>query len=209
VTTLDRVDAANRAVSFEAPAFTVAQSLRDPQREAAELAKRRRDRGYEEGYQRGWATAESDVEAAIGDHRHSAERLARCAVALERAIDDLARRETLALAEIEPDVVALAVALAAEILGHELSTVDEPVLDALARVANLLPDRGTPTLRVHPDDAETAREAVAADVVRWTRDVEFVADPAVERGGCIVDVGPCRIDGQIGTAVARMRDALQ
>lgn len=206
---MNRTDQPDRAVTFEAPAFTVAQSLRDPRREAAELADRRRDSGFDEGFTRGWAKAEAEVNAAIGDHRRSAERLEQCCVVFERAAEDLARKDQVALTDIERHVVAFAAELAAEIIGRELDVVDQPVLESLERVAQLLPDRGSPTLRVHPNDAATAREAVEADLVRWRNEVQFVADTSVEEGGCVVEVGPCRIDGQIGSAIERMRISLR
>lgn len=195
----------DQAVAYEAPAFDVAQSLRDPRREAAELADRRRDAGFDEGFRRGWAAAEADVQATVDDHRRSAERLASCSTAFEHAHTELTRRDAVVLQDIERDVMTLAVVLAAEIIGRELEATDAPLLDSLSRVVQLLPDRGTPILRVNPADAETALEAVAADVVTWTRDVEVVGDPNVEVGGCVVDIGSCRIDGQVRTAIERLR----
>ena len=196
------------AVSFDAPQFPVAAALVDPERGAAEAAARRRDQAYVEGYEAGMSRAEAEVEQAIADHRHSATRFAELCGALERATDDLAVRDRLAIADIEHDVVTLAVTLAEELVGRELSTIDEPVIDALARAVELVPDRGTPTVRVHPDDAETAREAVDADVVRWSAAVTVAPDPRVERGGCVVDVGPCRIDAQLTPALDRLKAAL-
>lgn len=198
----------DQAVAYQAPAFDVAQSLRDPRREAAELAERRRDAGFDEGFRRGWAAAESDVQATVDDHRRSAERLANCSTAFEQAHADLTRRDAVVLRDIERDVLLLAVALASEIIGRELEVTEAPLLDSLSRVVELLPDRGTPILRVNPADAETAIEAVAADVVTWTREVEVVGDPAIEVGGCIVDIGSCRIDGQVRTAIERLRSAI-
>lgn len=200
--------AADPAVAFDAPRFPVAATIRDPRREAADAIARRRDLGYRDGYDAGMARAAVEIDAAIDDHRRNALRLGELTAAFERAIDDLARRDRVALADIEPAVVELAVALATELLGRELDSVESPVVDALNRVIELVPDRGPPTVRVHPADADTAREAVAADVVRWSDEVAVVADATVERGGCVVDVGPCRIDGQFGRAVERMRDAL-
>lgn len=198
----------DQAVAYQAPAFDVAQSLRDPRREAAELSERRRDSGFDEGFRRGWAAAEADVQATIDDHRQSAERLASCSTAFEHAHTVLAGRYAVVLRDIERDVMVLAVALATEIIGRELEATDAPLLDSLSRVVELLPDRGAPILRVNPADAETAIEAVAADVVTWTRDVEVVGDPTVEVGGCIVDIGACRIDGQVRTAIERLRSAI-
>jgi flagellar biosynthesis/type III secretory pathway protein FliH len=40
------------------------------------------------------------------------------------------------------------------------------------------------------------------------RVVTIVGDPAIERGGAVVQVGSCRIDGRVEPALARVRDAL-
>lgn len=196
-------------IRFEAPPLPPLAAFRDRREEAAEQFRLRRDAGYAEGfnagYEAGLAQAEVDAEAAATEHRSAAQRLDRLAGALQQAAADLARRDAVALAAIESDVFALAAAIAEEIVGYELRAADAPVLDALARVARLLPDRGTPVVRVHPDDAAVAEEAI--DPARWNGDVEIVADPGIERGGCVVDVGPCRIDGQIGPAIERLRAA--
>jgi len=196
------------APRFDAPRFPVAASLTDPQRGAAEAAARRRDAGYAHGYAVGIERAETEVAEAIADHRRSAQRLGELSDALAQATADLTLSDRLAIADIENDVVLLAAALAAELVGRELRSIDDAVLDALARVAGLTPDRGAPVVRVHPDDAGTAQEAVDADLVHLSADVVVLADPAVERGGCVVEVGACRIDGQVGPALDRMREAL-
>lgn len=198
------MSAARPGVRFDAPRFPVEASLRDPVRGAAEAETRRRQAGYEDGYRDGIAAAEAEVCAAIDDHRRSADRLTGLSTALERAVGDMEARDRLALAEIEPDVVALAVQLAIELVGRELAVTDEPVRDAIERVVGLVPARGTPVLFVHPDDAATAREAVDLDIARWNGAVTVTADPRVERGGCVVEVGACRIDGQLGPALERM-----
>lgn len=195
------------ATQFDAPRFSVAAALADPQRGAAEAAARRRDAGYAHGYQAGLERAQADVDRAIADHRRSAQRLGELSDALAAAVSDLALRDRVAMTDIEEDVVALAVALATEIVGRELRSIDDAVVVAMARVAGLVPDRGRPVVRVHPDDAATAQEAVDADLVHLSAEVDVIADPHVEHGGCVVEVGACRIDGQLGPAIDRMRAA--
>ncbi|WP_420452514.1 FliH/SctL family protein [Ilumatobacter sp.] len=193
-----------QAVDFVAPAFApadVADSVRRGQHEQAAL---RRDAGYEAGLAQG----RDEVESAIADHRASADRLARASEALEAAAADLARRDQLALTGVEDEIVAMAVELAEQIVGRELEVTPEPVLDAMARALRLAPERDTPVVRVHPDDESTARDAARADLVRWRHDISIVADDRVERGGCVVDVGRCRVDAQISSAVERMRSSL-
>ena len=60
---------------------------------------------------------------------------------------------------------------------------------------------------MHPDDAEVARE-VLRDDARWSGTVEVVADVRVAPGGCVLEVGDCRIDAQIAPALDRLRQTL-
>lgn len=166
-----------------------------------------RQDGFARGYDDGIARAEAEVRAVEQEHRAAHDRCLQAARALEAAAADLRSRDAVALQAIEDDVVALALALATEIVGRELRSTDAPVRDAIQRAIALAPDRGTASCRVHPDDAEVAHEVVAGDPLRQDR-VDVLPDPRVERGGCVVEVGECRIDAQVGTAIERMRQAL-
>ncbi|MFN3255996.1 MAG: FliH/SctL family protein [Ilumatobacter sp.] len=195
-------------VDFAAPAFPSSEVVSNVRREAAAIAAQRRDAGFREGYELGMAEARADVDAAIADHRINADRLARCVEAFEAALADLRRRDALTVTDVESDVVAMAVELAAGLVGRELEHGDDAVLDAMRRALAMTPERGAPMIRVHPDDEATAREAAEADLVRWGSDATVVADARVERGGCIVDLGGCRIDAQVSSALDRLRDTI-
>ena len=197
-----------RAQPFEAPALPALIGRREHERESAERSARLRDQGYLDGHAAGWAAAQTGVDAALADHRRSAERLNSVADALGAAVGELERRDGVALASIQSDVVALAARLATEIVGRELRAVDRPVVEALGRVAALRPARGEVVIRVHTDDLATAEEAVEADLLHWPDGARVVADPAIEPGGCVADVGSCRIDAQLGPAIERMRSVL-
>jgi flagellar assembly protein FliH len=69
-----------------------------------------------------------------------------------------------------------------------------------------VPERGEVVVRVHPDDAAAAADADVPELS--ARGIRIVADPSIEPGGCVLDVGDCRIDAQLGAAAARMRAAL-
>ena len=192
---------------FDVPALPPLAAVRDRGDEAEERAALRREDGYVAGYQAGLDAARIDVERELDEHRRAAQRLANAAETLEAAGRDLAGRDAIALETIEHDVIALATALAEDLVGRELEITETPVLDALRRAVGLVPDRGTPLIRVHPSDDLTARDAVAADLIRWSGEVEVVGDPGIEPGGCVVEVGACRIDAQIGPALLRLQAA--
>lgn len=197
---------AARTASFVAPSLDAV--ARTDQREAVNARyEEARRAGFERGYTDGMARAEAEIDAIIADHRSAHQRCTQAARALEAAGRDLADRDAIALSSIEEDVVRLALALASEIVGRELRSTPEPVRDAIRRALALAPDRGTAFCHVHPDDAEVALAVVAGDPMRREH-VEIVPDPRVELGGCVVEVGECRIDAQVGTALERMHQAL-
>jgi flagellar assembly protein FliH len=191
--------------AFDLPAFPPLAAVRDRAQEAAERTTRLREDGYAAGYQAGLDAAAREIERDRAEHRQAAQRLSAAAAALEAAARNLNARDQVSLDELEREAVALGVSLATELVGRELAVTDTPVVDALRRAVALVPDRGVPVVRVHPADDETTREAIAADILGWSGDVSVVADPGVEPGGCVVDVGPCRIDAQIGPAIERLR----
>lgn len=148
-------------------------------------------RGYEDGYQAGMADARADLSFAL--------------TALHEAIEDLHRRDAAGLATLSEDTVTLALAIAEAVIGREIESAVDPGRDALVRALALAPDRGAAVARFHPDDL-----ARLGDVDRVTggRRIDLVADQRVERGGCILDVGPARVDAQVGAAVERVRAEL-
>jgi flagellar biosynthesis/type III secretory pathway protein FliH len=40
------------------------------------------------------------------------------------------------------------------------------------------------------------------------RDVELLADPSVQRGGCVVEVDECVVDATVDGALSRVREVL-
>lgn len=199
---------ANHQVStFEVPALPPLSALRDRAEEAAERSMRLREDGYADGYQAGLDAAATQIEQQIAEHRLAADRLTAAATAFEAAARDLNRRDAATLAEFEEQALAIGMSIATELVARELRAAEQPVLDAIRRAIAVMPERGTPVVRVHPDDLATADDAAEAGLLAWDAGTTITADPAVERGGCIVDVGDCRIDAQLGPALDRMRTA--
>lgn len=197
-----RSNGRGRIVRFEAPTLT------GPTREESASLWKAKEPGYDEGYAEGRRQAEAELRAIADEQRRAYDRLVRAAAALDEAAAQLARRDTIALADIEDDVVGMAVALATEIIGRELTVAEHPVIDAMARASKLVPDRGVPVVRVAIDDVEAARTVVDDETTAWSSAVEIVGDESLSPGDCIVDVGSCRVDAGIEAALTRMRAVL-
>ena len=197
---------AGSAVRFEAPVLAATPRPLS----ADELAlEELRDEARRMGRGEGLAIARAEVDAAIAAQETIGRRLLAAAQLLEDAAADLRRRDAANLAALESEAVRFSAALAEEIVGAELRAVDAPVLAAVERCIGLVPDRGDLVVRVHPDDAATIEQTLTASRHAATRAVLTIADPAVEPGGCVVEVGACRVDGQLGGALERLRVALR
>lgn len=175
--------------------------------------------------EQGRAEAMAELNAAIDEHRRAAKEMAAAALALADALDQLERADLNRIHDVERHVVQLALGMAEEIVGHEVTTNGDSVIAAATRALALAPDRGVIVLRVHPSDVAVVRQAIAgtnapdaaaqasADETgrnlagHMSSTVQVIADPSIERAGAVAEVGPLRIDAQVGSALARIRDA--
>jgi flagellar assembly protein FliH len=156
-------------------------------------------RGYDEGYAEGLAAA-ATVAAERRDEE--AKRAAAALSALARAVGAAEEAERVMRAEIQAAAPKLAFALVEALLGRELALAADPGREAVARVLALDEGMQPATVRLNPADV------AAFDDGDLGRVVNVVADPAVEPGGAMVEIGRAVLDGQLGPAVARVREIL-
>lgn len=197
--------------------------LADPtlQRAFDEVAAEARAAARAEGYAIGWAQGRRDAteqlqaEASAADAvRHEAAaaqagatRTALCA--LSQAAADLETRAVTPAGELRDALLLAAVDVAEALIGRELTLATDPGLEALQRALDLVPNGRPVTARLHPTDASTVRETLAAmPAGELGREIVVASDPAVEPGGCVVECDATRVDAQIGTALRRLRQVL-
>lgn len=178
----------------------------DPATAGAEV-----ERGYGDGYDAGHAEGlAAGRAAAAAESATVIARLKALGQALVAAAEELRGRQALELAGLEDALAGAAVDLAAAIIGRELEVAASPGSDALARAMALVPAGSTAVARLHPSDAallgDTGDNAAPAGGV--PAPVTIIPDPAVEPGGCLLEVGDSRIDAQLGSALDRVRSAL-
>ncbi len=170
-----------------------------------------REAGYEEGRRAAAAEQARWVERAEARARAERDERAR---AFTAALEGLGRTADAAVAgltvrEVLETAAGLAVDVAEALVGHHLEVEGCAARDAVARALTGVPRGSAVVVRVHPDDATLLAEApqqLAA--LAPTATLELVADPTVERGGCLADVGDRTVDAQLGAALARVREVL-
>jgi flagellar assembly protein FliH len=191
-----------RGVSFESAFSPLEAELPGPAVEVdPAVAAAEQQRGYDDGFRAGMAEGLAAGRAALA--AESAAHLARLEAvvrSLDEAAADLRRRQALELAGLEDTLARTAVDLASAIIGRELAVAESPGADALARAMALVPAGATTLARLNPADAALVTEPPSG--------VTILPDPAVEPGGCILEVGDSRIDAQLGSALDRVRSAL-
>ncbi len=158
--------------------------------------------GYAEGYARGAEAARADVER---ERREEASRRATALAALEAAASEVREAGARARDELFEAASRVAFALVEELLAHELSVSLNPGRDALVRTLAADEGSGPATAYLNPEDLARLGEVAT---LHLGREVTLVADAAVARGGARVEIGDTVLDGQITTALERVREVL-
>lgn len=162
----------------------------------------------------------AEAERILAEARHEAERLRSQATSEGRerglgAVTELltaARVASLrAQKQAEEDLRVLAVRIAEKILGRELALGPDAVVDI---VATALLQAGAPrdvTLRVHPDDLKALERGRPRLLERCARTqvVHLRPDPAVSRGGCIVETELGTVDARLPIQLEAIERALR
>ena len=184
------------AVAEPAPGAGVARRQPgDAAEEQARLAALERD-AFAKGYTQG---ERAGIEAGA---KRSDAMMRR----LGETLEELASLRRTILHQSERQLVQLALALARRIVRREIAA-DEELLTALARVAlDRLGDSGQATIRLHPDDY--ARAAARRVDQLASAHVTVLADPAVSRGGCLVESPFGFVDASIDAQFQELARAL-
>lgn len=155
-----------------------------------------------EAYEAGFAAGERAG-------RETGEAAARQLVDGIESLRDAVRetREAL-LPEAERDVLHLALATARAVVGYEVAQ-DHPVVAAGVAAAREHFSPRTPlTVRIHPADREVLESRRPGLTAGLAADLEVVADPAVARGGALVEGGGRVIDAGLMTRFEEVVNAL-
>jgi flagellar biosynthesis/type III secretory pathway protein FliH len=179
---LDELDAAHVVASADdAPAL-----------DAEALAQAAYDRGFHDGLQ----------SATLSE----GERMRAALTVLHDAVRDVRQQATAWTSNAQENICALAVAVAQQIIGRELQGDAGMVRELVRRALTELPLDQPVTVRLHPEDLRLLADASSAPDVRPLERAEFqwVADPRLHRGGCLIEGRDRIIDGRVDTALERL-----
>lgn len=165
--------------------------------DASEEVRRLADTARREGLEAGRTEGRAALEEAAGLLFGAAEELAGYKEALFR--------------EARGQVVELSLALVNRVLGPLAARDEAAVVRVVERALQLLSDRETLTLRVHPDDLRSLVEAKPRVLESFDgiQKLTVLDDPAVKRGGCLVQTPTAEIDARLDSQLAELARSLR
>lgn len=157
--------------------------------------------GHDEGLRLGLAAAQEANRAAVE------KAVAGATAALRQREDELqalaasiAEQQTRWHAAVEDEAVALGYEVACNVLGDALLT-PEGIRSQSVRLFAAAADRRA-VFHVHPADADLLQSCASSTGLRW------VADPAVEIGGCMLKGAGGTLDARLETLLAESMQGL-
>lgn len=169
--------------------------------EAKAEAEAKVKEAYAEGLRRGEEAGRAEFEATIA---HAAE-------ALEAAAEEMKAARDAFLESLEPQVVALSTLIAERVLHRELQSDPNLVQHSVRRALEVIADRQTLHVLVHPDDLEAMR-AHQADLLEsfpGIGELTLDADESVTPGGCVVESKEVQADMTLETLLASVLNAMR
>ena len=178
----------NQIVAARAEAVRILDEARafadEIRRQALEETARLRDEAYREGMEKSLAEFEQNLLEAL-------------------EIRERVWRET------EKDLLRLAVRLAEKIIGREIQAEKQTVTDIVAAALQNARQQEKLTVRVNPADLSLIEEEREKFLPSGrARFIDFIADPRVASGGCLIESEVGTIDARLETQLRVLERAL-
>lgn len=187
-------DEADPADEVPASSYPTAAELEAIHQEAWQTGH---EAGLAEGRQQGHAEALAEASTAFARHWEPLQALA------DQFAEGLNRIE----ADMAHDLLSFSVGLAERLVAAHLAC-DPCAIESLLRQAmsDLPASLGQARLRVNPADLEVARTFLQQETPEtvW----QWLADPSIARGGCIIDTAQLRLDLTLAARLEALKSAL-
>ena len=159
-----------------------------------EAAQQAREQGYQQGLEQGMQKAAQEWQARMSDYqnnlgRETALRLNEVLHTAQTAVQGLSQ-------EIAPDLLQLATDVARQVVRQELRCNPQALQPVVAEALDMLGAETKPALvRLNPEDFKHLE--VHLRTALPNPKVEWLADPSVAEGGCLVESQGAQVDGSL------------
>ncbi|NOT46677.1 MAG: type III secretion system stator protein SctL [Acidobacteria bacterium] len=163
---------------------------------------------------RAHSEAEAIIENAVKESEEVLEKayregLEKALTEFEKHLIEIREIRSNVLNDAERDLLKLSVRIAEKILGKELASNKKAVTDIVATALKHARQREKVTVSVNPSDLG----AITAGGEKFSSDeririLDFVADPSVSVGGCVIETEVGKIDARLETQLRVIENAL-
>lgn len=169
----------------------------EPSYSEAELSQQleqARQEAYQQGLEQGQQQASQEWQARMADYqnnlgRETAQRLSEVLHAAQTGVQGLQQ-------QMAPDLLQLASDIARQVVRQELRCNPQALQPVVAEALDMLGAETKPALvRLNPDDFKNLEAHLRAALPNPK--VEWLADPSVPVGGCMVESQGAQIDGSL------------
>ncbi len=188
------------------------QEIQKATEEAERIRAKAQQDGHAEGYRHGLSQAESEVQKQAKEiaDRMVSEELEPLLPTISQLLNGIAIEHSQRQAAIEAEVVELSLAIAEQIIRHELSVRPERIGAIIGHALRLVVGRPNFVLQMNPADVAALEHRLPEIIHEASEgvDVKVTTSDSVARGGCVVTTEHGRIDAQIETMLTRIRQEL-
>ncbi len=157
----------------------------------------REQSGYEAGRAQGYTDVMRNAQQA---RAADLQRLESLLAGLDKRFEELALQSADCLLDLALDI-------AGQILRREIQTHRDSILPVVREALSMIIDaHAHPTVRLSPVDFELVRESLRGD--GQFHGCRFLADPAIQPGGCRVDSPHAEVDATLATRWRRVIQTL-
>ncbi|HWK75273.1 MAG TPA: flagellar assembly protein FliH [Povalibacter sp.] len=155
---------------------------------------------YAAGRAEGLAAARAESEPQLTQLKAQVQRMSAIFDQLARPLENMD-------AQVEQQLVNLALAIAKQLVRRELKTDPTQVIAVVRETVGLLPASARDVrVHLHPEDAAVVREKLATPSA--DRAWSIVEDPVMTRGGCRVTTDTAQIDARLETRIGGVISAI-
>ena len=136
--------------------------------------------------------------------------LVSAADALGEALREISRLREGTLRRSTEDMVRLVMVIAEQVIGAEIATRPEFVLETLKQAMHHALKTDEYQVRVHPDDLAvvTDNKPLFMAAVSGLKNIRLETDPAITRGGCVVESQLGQVDATLDSRLDEIRRSL-
>lgn len=158
----------------------------------------------QEAYEKGFAQGEKDG-FELGE-----KKALQQAEHIVRLLDELKNLRRILVQQYEQEIMSAVCAVAEKIVYERVQRDSAVIQNTVLKALELAAEKSEVRLRVHPDDyriVENCRPDIFSAHPEM-KSVVVTADPAVDRGGCVVETQRGTVDATVATRLKSVREAV-